>query len=108
MRERSRRLLKIAVLLFVVGTELISVFWIPAGWVALASGLIGSVLLIVPPLRIEWAKGARSHLRRLPATHSRDLEEHRRTTDTSLSHEIEEEHPWDSFSLILGGLFLLF
>ena len=109
LSERARRLIKITALLFVLTAEIaVPVFWLPPGWVALASGFVGSVLLIIPPMRIELAKGARTRVRRLPQSISPEFAEGRKESYELLTKEIEEENQWDAYLLVLGGIFLAF
>lgn len=106
-RANARRLFKIAALFVIIVLEIVlPLFWIPCQWVALTSGFLGSIALIIPPMRIELAKGARTRIHKLGKVRSPAFVAERKETEEALKVQIEEEHPWDAFCLILGGVFL--
>ena len=105
---RSHDLRRLILTVFFLGiTEFVLLLWIPAGWLALGSGFIGSVLLIIPPLRLEYIKSGRRHLKELKPG-STDLQELQREIDEYFVSRIEEWYTWDSFSIYLGGICLAF
>jgi len=94
-------------ILVVAGLELALLVWIPPGWIALASGGLGSIVLIIPPLRLEYLKAGRSGARDLrPA--SDDLQALAKEIENYLSNRIDEWHEWDAFCLVIGGVLLAF
>jgi hypothetical protein len=63
-------------------------------------------VLIVPPMRIEWAKAGRTRVRRIGNIRSAEFEVNRMQSEAELTREIEEEHEWDAYLLIVRGVLL--
>ncbi len=81
--------------------------WVSPGWLGLASGILGSIALLLPPLLLEYFKSNRSTLREI-RTKSPDLERYRATLEDYLTRQIEEADEGDAFWLFVGGLLLMF
>lgn len=79
---------------------------ISIGWLALVSGFLGSMLLIVPPLRIEYWKANRAKVDNIHPNPAGDIPEAQSRVKSLLSRKIEEWDEWDTLFMMLGGILL--
>ncbi len=90
-------------LIFALGL-LLAFLW-SAKWVALISGFVGSLALVVPPARVELMKQGRERLRSahlaLP-----DLQAVGKELGDQFTRSIDQWHFWDSFMIFLGATLL--
>jgi hypothetical protein len=103
-----RRLLVTVFFIFVI--EGVPFFLIPSkwlGWLGLASGIVGSIVLLFPPLRLEFMKGAKSAIKQ-SNPQSQVLKDLGARLDVYFTRKIEEVDPLDMFWLIIGGFLLMF
>lgn len=75
-------------------------------WMSMITGLLGSALLILPPLRIEREKWLKDNLEKLNP-HSPDLVKLRDRLADRVNKRLGEWKFWDSYFLGLGGILLL-
>ena len=90
--------------------ELLPLLWIPlesVGWIGLASGVLGSIALLLPPLRLEFLKASRSTLGAMNPR-SRILKQYKDSFHEYFTDKIEEVDELDAFWLFIGGILLMF
>lgn len=92
---------------FILLVEFALLWWgASAGWIALISGFLGSMLLIVPPLRIEYWKANRSTVDEVHPNPAGDVPVVQAKVRQRLTEKIEEWDEWDTFFMMLGGALL--
>jgi len=91
---------------FIAATEILISRWIAPGWLSLASGFVGSIVLIIPAARLEFWKVSRIRLTASCATP--ELRRFKTELDTYFVHRIAAWHTWDSLLMVIGGSLLSF
>jgi hypothetical protein len=94
---------------FLIAVEFLCLIWAPPGWIALTSGAIGSIFLIIPPFRLEIWKAMRTRYRgRVAPTRSPDLQLLDDEVDERYTRKIEDHEDFDAIFLATGGVLLAF
>jgi hypothetical protein len=96
---------------FIIVVEILSLGCIPPGWASLISGAVGSIILIVPPLRLEIWKAQRTRFRarsQRTTAQSEDILALDRQLEQKYTAKIDEHDESDALFLVAGGVLLGF
>jgi hypothetical protein len=91
--------------LFILALESSLCAVIPVQWVALGSGFLGSIALIIPPLRVEYWKASRTSVQQLAPT-SFDLQRSQDHLYNRFTRRIDQWEFLDTSLMIIGGVLL--
>lgn len=96
----------VGIVFAIIATEAALLLRWPAGLVALVVGFVGSLALLIPPLRVESLKFARSNLAAASTPRSKELRQFKQGLVEYFETQIDRWEAWDSIWLIAGAILL--